>query len=76
MQVRLRLLEWVSCAICIVAATLMASNVGQEPMVYAMFLLTNILFIPFACANKLWGIFVLNVVYGLINSWGLWNWAL
>jgi hypothetical protein len=66
--------EILGTIICLVAAILLSSNVNQEGLAYALFFVGTAFFCILFYHLKRSYLLILNILYLLINSWGIWRW--
>lgn len=60
----------------VIAALLIASNIGAEGFAFPIFLLSCGSYIYIARVKNLSGMTRMNVIFFFINLWGVWRWVI
>jgi nicotinamide riboside transporter PnuC len=66
--------EWVGAAFGIIGALAIALHVSWSKWGFVLFLISNLLIGVYAVVVEAHGVLAMQVVYGLINVFGLYRW--
>lgn len=75
-RTRLEWADWIGTATGVPAALILASNIGFQGLAFCIFIVSVLCFIYVAMVKKIQGMLIMNVIFLLINIWGVWRWIL
>lgn len=73
-KTRLEWADWVGAITGIIGASLIASNIGMQGLAFCVFTFSVLCFIYVAKIKDIKGMLVMNMIFLVINIWGIWRW--
>lgn len=68
--------EWIGTITGILGAALISSNIGYIGWAYVVFCFSSFSFMYFSYKLERWPFFIMNVIFLVINIWGIWRWLI
>lgn len=66
--------EWAGVIFAIAGALIIASNIGLVGLGYFLFFVSSIFFMVFSARINKRPLFLMNLIFAVINIWGMWRW--